>query len=465
MKKFLISLTLALAFSNIAFGYDYYSSGKTEFQKGNYLKANSLFKIELQKNPGNIDCRYLYAQSFVGLEDTENAQVEYEKVIEQAPGSRLAKFATVAISMLYENQTENVAKKTKSTKSSGLSFDNYIDNALYNGQIVRWSLSGMPLKIYINQPAGVPGYQSYYYSVTVAAIESWVKEAEAGILSYVLVNDRKKADISFDFVSNIGKQSETGYLLGLAKPYIKGNILENCTIELRTRDINNNPIPKQEMFITALHEFGHTLGIWGHSSRVSDVMYDCESENSENSAQGLSLRDINTLRILYMLDPEISNFAPGEGPGENSQKNKFVLGSSGNRINNKFQENIDYVKKHPKNALSWSNLGNTYDQTGNHKDAITCYNKALELDPAFTDARNALAISYDKVGDKENALKQFATLVSQEPKNISFSYNLALYLVKSSRKQDAKSVLNKLIINNPDAKSDKNINKLLNDVN
>ena len=191
-------------------------------------------------------------------------------------------------------------------------------------------------------------------------------------------------------------------------------------------------------------------------------MYDCESANSKNSAKALSLRDINTLRLLYLLDPDISNFMPGETPGTDSKKNQIILGNSDKRISGKLQESIDYVKKHPDSALSWTNLGNVYAGAESYIDAITCYNKALALDPSFTEARSGIAICYDKAGDADNALIHFKKLVAQEPGNIGYSYNLALFLKKNKKSTDAYNVLKSLIKANPDAAHDKNIKNLIN---
>ncbi|MGL6281885.1 MAG: matrixin family metalloprotease, partial [Microcoleaceae cyanobacterium] len=45
----------------------------------------------------------------------------------------------------------------------------------------------------------------------------------------------------------------------------------------------------------ARHEFGHALGIWGHSPRPEDVMYYSQVQSPPN----ISPRDINTLKKIY----------------------------------------------------------------------------------------------------------------------------------------------------------------------
>ena len=118
MKIFIISLILSLSLINSAFAYRNYEWGKVEFKKGNYAKANELFKNELAENSSNLKCRYIYAQSFVGINNLAKAQKEYEKVIEQSPNSELAKLSSIAISKIhgYYLEKTQMPLKTKSSK-------------------------------------------------------------------------------------------------------------------------------------------------------------------------------------------------------------------------------------------------------------------------------------------------------------------------------------------------------------
>jgi predicted Zn-dependent protease len=45
----------------------------------------------------------------------------------------------------------------------------------------------------------------------------------------------------------------------------------------------------------ARHEFGHALGIWGHSLEETDVMY----YSQVGEPPSISARDINTLKRIY----------------------------------------------------------------------------------------------------------------------------------------------------------------------
>jgi len=53
--------------------------------------------------------------------------------------------------------------------------------------------------------------------------------------------------------------------------------------------------PSKYIKAAALHELGHALGIWGHSSVTSDTLYFSQVSNPPS----ISFRDINTLKRIY----------------------------------------------------------------------------------------------------------------------------------------------------------------------
>ncbi len=108
---FILSLIISISFISSSCAFNYYEQGKNEFKKGNYVKANKFFEKELKENPNNLKCRYIYAQSFVGINDLTKAQQQYEKVIEQAPHSELAKLSSIAIYKIHKYYSKKTGIK------------------------------------------------------------------------------------------------------------------------------------------------------------------------------------------------------------------------------------------------------------------------------------------------------------------------------------------------------------------
>lgn len=68
--------------------------------------------------------------------------------------------------------------------------------------------------------------------------------------------------------------------------------------------------------------------------------------------------------------------------------------------------------------------GRSYARVGRHDLAISSFQRALELNPAFAAAHNALAIELAAVNDLPAALHHFAEAVRLEPGNAAFRGNL-----------------------------------------
>jgi predicted Zn-dependent protease len=219
------------------------------------------------------------------------------------------------------------------------------------GQIIRWISEQMPLKVYVapgtsldsiidpqmgaaatntgnkehwpdvvanvvqnpEQLQSLPAAEGYvpdHFQAAVRGINSW-KGVAQGLFSYEITQDPSDADIyvfwTKAFVNNLGlalfENDIRGYtakrsfpLRAIAaggKPEFKPVI----TL-LRTTDGMNNPMPLGKMQASAAHEFGHALGIEGHSTNPNDLM-------SVYYGHGvISPNDAATIRYLYRVAPE-----------------------------------------------------------------------------------------------------------------------------------------------------------------
>jgi hypothetical protein len=76
---------------------------------------------------------------------------------------------------------------------------------------------------------------------------------------------------------------------------------------------------------------------------------------------------------------------------------------------------VIYLK--PDFADAWNNAGAALYRAGNRKDAITCYQKAIELQPNDVDARMNLAGLWAEMGDKPQAAAEAGEILRIDPKN------------------------------------------------
>ncbi len=154
---------------------------------------------------------------------------------------------------------------------------------------------GLPNRLYHWQQFPVTIYiqsSSYTTPMLLQQIETgfnWWVNSTSGLVSYQIVNNPAQADITVQFEA----KGMTGY--GALTSYSvdgSGNILPGATITFNMTYLSQ----VADITPVAAHEFGHALGIAGHSDQATDVMFDGPSTYS---LTGLSNRDVNTLLTAY----------------------------------------------------------------------------------------------------------------------------------------------------------------------
>jgi len=219
--------------------------------------------------------------------------------------------------------------------------------------VIRWVKEQMPLKVYISQGltldslldpqlgapytnidnlAGWPnlvasvvqnqkqwhslnraeGFLPGHYQAALEGIGAWKVFQNEGIISYDLTNDPQEADIyvffTKQFVDKLGMAlfandirgytSKTNFSYKAVMSGAKANF-KPVVIILRTTDQHGAPMSLGRMKAAATHEFGHALGIEGHSTNPQDLM-------SMYYGRGvISPNDAATLRYLYRLQPDL----------------------------------------------------------------------------------------------------------------------------------------------------------------
>jgi tetratricopeptide (TPR) repeat protein len=179
-----------------------------------------------------------------------------------------------------------------------------------------------------------------------------------------------------------------------------------------------------EVYNTALHEIGHTLGLMGHSDNPEDLMY-ASNDNSKNiytlyrsDFQYLTSRDLKTLALLYRLEPTISNVKGLHS--ENFYYPPLIMGSEDARLFKKLEEYQKYIQKYPNFAAGYINIASIYVDMGDFDLALKALNSASNLaqneDENYMVAYNRAIIYYNK-RDYNNALNYAKQAKSIRPSN------------------------------------------------
>ena len=148
-------------------------------------------------------------------------------------------------------------------------------------------------------------------------------------------------------------------------------------------DGTTGELSQAEMRTVCLHEFGHAIGLWGHSPNTDDVCH------TMATAQHPTPRDVNTLLKVYDTPLHTAQHAIA----------------------------IDLLKKeiqtNPRLPRPHYLLGAVYFDKGDMTPAITHFQNCLKVDPNYEPARQKLIQAYQKTGQSSQA----ARLVEQSVKS------------------------------------------------
>lgn len=187
--------------------------------------------------------------------------------------------------------------QTQSTNSDYRN-DNYLDDIASDG-IYRWLPEKLPVKVYIENGANVPGYRSTFRQALTQSFDRW-SQLSAGRLGWTEVRDKSRADIVCSWTDQ-ATENDRGTEIGRTKTFTRfdtstnSGTIQRATMVLLTempdRDLSDYEVEK-----AYLHEVGHAFGLAGHSPVRSDIM---AAAINDSQRLDLSRRDINTINRLY----------------------------------------------------------------------------------------------------------------------------------------------------------------------
>jgi len=112
----------------------------------------------------------------------------------------------------------------------------------------------------------------------------------------------------------------------------------------------------------------------------------------------------------------------------------------------------DVVAKSPNKARPHNNLGDALKNAGRIPEAGPHFERALELQPAYTDALNNLATIYIISGRKYEAMQLLSQALILDPRHLQARSNLAISYYEQGMFSEAEQHYDILLIIAPDSK-------------
>lgn len=140
----------------------YSIAGVNQLKKQQPVKAYNLLKKAYLLRPGNKDIRYYYVKAMCGLKPTEKIQTEMYKISQEPVLDAAKKLANQKIFEWKYNILNNIG-------------DNYIEQAPYDRNLLRWDVNTFPLKVKIEVPISTP---DYYRAEIEKAFTQWALSTE-----------------------------------------------------------------------------------------------------------------------------------------------------------------------------------------------------------------------------------------------------------------------------------------------
>lgn len=471
MSGLLASLLFSSAMGPVAFADAYanaYNVGLKLYTQGDYAMAARYFMEAANRNTGNPNAHYYLADSYLKLNRLGEAQAEYQKIIALAPDTQAARLSRIGLSQLQEYLNANPSDRWRKAGGTGPgeaedkytgpmgSGDDYLDDITEGGRLVRWSLSKMPIKIYIESaPQGIRNFQPGFISQIRRAMDVWTGVLNHQ-LSYMPVNDPNKADIRVRWTNTIDTRGHSGdggtaYTAGLMIPHLRNDQIEYMEVKIATFDIQGKPQNSETIYAVAIHELGHSLGLLGHSDNPNDIMF---AENQHVISP--SKRDLNTIRRLYSTAADINNLPPSTRHADPKRDDALAA---------KMDAGIEKMEKQAKQdgmALTWLNLGVAYFQKGKQIDkagsgaskewydkAMNATNQAIQLEPKDPRAYHKRSLIYQELGNYGLALQSIQQAITLERKEPEYYMLQSWFFAKLGQSAQSRSSLDTYLLYKP----------------
>lgn len=322
--------------------------------------------------------------------------------------------------------------------------ENYLDNVLSGGSIIRWNPSTFPLKVYVENNQSVP---PYYIEQIKKAFVRW-QRASDDFIRFTLVSDKDYADIRCIFPDNFERKCGVSNIAAWHTYWFDNSGgIKYSNIEFAKVSCQKKLYAPEEIYVTALHEIGHSLGLSGHSSNRNDLMYP-----SNYAGKDISQNDLRTLKLVYSIIPDKTNKPFSEQEKEGLVTSDDIWGSKENKVDTQLEVLQKNVSQNGSAAYSeYMKIGSLYYDKKDYEKAIFNYKKSLEV--ATQNSVRAriylrIADAYTKLNNYEEALNYAEQSNELVPDDNTLTF-IAQIHYDSGNYGEAKSITRSILNRNP----------------
>ena len=484
---FVIIVFLLVKYEQIGNSYNI-NKAENCYKKQDYICAFKFYRSAFATRFDNQKYVDHYFETLKKMKKIAVVQEELSNLLEDYPENSHSQ----EIKSIFEELKNEVENKYGRT---------YIENAVQGTSIMHWNIAEEPITIFIDSSTSSQ-YPGYYYEEIKKAFSDY-----AGVLNHKIkfdyINNSEEAKINIVFMDKIsGGECENltncANVMGLTENSVIGNLLAKSVIKFRFKDTDNTNFTRNQIYNIAKHEIGHALGISGHSYNNTDIMYPVsndaswsrESQTIKIERKEFSYQDINTIKLLYDIVPDITDkkYDTIKYPGmympvavigtkneiaeKNLEESKRYLGTvdasyisqmtlaEGYYTNkdldnayNAFHRALAYAKTDDEIFSVYNNLAVILYNKKDYYQAVEYANMANRYSPQ-EEANEIKAYSYIEMGKYKAAQELLERLIKQKPSNTIFSSSLVLVYFKQYKIFSAFGELKRIKKQNPSAVED-----------
>ena len=262
--------------------------------------------------------------------------------------------------------------------------DDYFDQITIfsHGRITRFV--EMPITVYIT-----PALQATYLPALRYAMREWEAVSD-GKIQFQELQTSKDADIWVRWGHGEAAYMDMTYGKAELTRHRPGDFSVEIILSLPKPSLSEK-VSREETRTVCLHEFGHAIGLWGHSPDPLDVSF------WASIAQRPTDRDRATLLKVYATP-------------QNTPQHDIAI----NILKKQLETN-------PTNARTHYLLGTIYDDKGDTELAVASFKNCLEINPDFDPARETLLQVYQRVGLSQQAVDLLEETLKQMPSSNDYN--------------------------------------------